>query len=435
MNQEIKQKAEYCLHCVHKPCMQACPLHNNIPEFIEQIKNNNIEEAYNVLSETTIFEPICGRICPHQFQCEGNCVRGIKGESIHIGELEAYVGDWMLEQGGADCIRTTTRKKIAIIGSGPAGIACAYTLAQKGCKVTIYEKHEKVGGLLRHGIPEFRLPREILEKWLDKVVFSQGIKVKTNKELGKNITIGELKAKYDAIVMSVGANVSNKMNIPGEGDNNVLGANELLEYKEFPNFKNTKVGIIGGGNVAIDAARTIQRQGANEVTIIYRRSEEEMPATRKEIDEAKTEGVEFLFQTNVLKIIANNDAKTDENDVWNNACFQGGCNPPLQLLQIECVQTELIQKEGEARKYPINIEGSNYLLDLDYVVMAIGAHPNQALIEKLPIETTPRGYIKVDENYRTSDKKIYAIGDLIGTKATVAWAAKSGFECAKKILE
>ena len=407
MNEEIKQKAEYCLHCMHKPCMQACPLHNNIPDFIEQIKNDNVEEAYNILSETTIFEPICGRICPHQFQCEGSCVRGIKGESVHIGELEAYVGDWAIRNIPMTAMEEYAHRKVAIVGSGPAGIACAYALAQKGCQVTIYEKHEKIGGLLRYGIPEFRLPTEVLDKWLDKVVYAPGIKVKTNKTLGKEIAIGELKAKYDAVVLSVGANVSNRMGIPGENEIHVLGANELLEYKKFPDVNNKKVGIIGGGNVALDAARTIQRQGAKEVTIIYRRSEEEMPATKKEIEEAKKEGVQFLFQTNVVTI---------ENK------------------QIECIQTELVQKEGETRKYPVNVEGSNYKLAMDYVVMAIGSHANQELIEQLHVETTPRGYIKVDENYRTSDKKIYAIGDMIGTKATVAWAARSGFECAKKIM-
>ena len=408
MNQEIKQKAAYCLHCAHKPCMQACPLHNNIPDFIGQIKNENIEEAYNILSETTIFEPICGRICPHQFQCEGSCVRGIKGESVAIGNLETYVGDWALKNIPANTNNNSTNKKIAIIGSGPAGIACAYFLAQRGCSVTIFEKREKLGGLLRYGIPEFRLSEELLDQWLDKVVYQQGIKVKTNKTLGKEVTLGELKAKYDAIILGFGSNISNKMNIPGEDQNNVLGGNELLEYQNFSEVKGKRVGVVGGGDVSLDVARTLQRLGAEEVTIIYRRSEQEMPAQKKEVEAAKQEGIQFLFKTNVLKVQDN---------------------------QIECIKTELIQKEEGARKYPVNIEGSNYNIDMDYVIMAVGSHPNQQLIDQLHLETTSKGYIKVDENYRTSDKKIYAIGDLIGTKATVAWAARSGFECAKKIME
>ena len=217
----------------------------------------------------------------------------------------------------------------------------------------------------------------------------------------------QLKEKYEAIVLSFGANVSNKMNIPGEELDFVLGGNELLEYKKMPDFKDKKVAVIGGGNVAMDTSRTIKKMGAKDVYVIYRRAEEQMPSERKEIESAKNEGIEFIFQTNILKILKSN--------------------------QIECIKTELVEKQGETRKVPVNIEGSNYLMDIDYVVMAVGAKPNEKVIKKLNLETTKWGCIKVDENYKTSDSKIYAVGDLIGTKKTVAWAARSGFECAKII--
>lgn len=405
--EKIKEKAEYCLHCKTKPCRSGCPLQNNIPDFIEQIKNDNFEEAYKILSETTIFESICGRICPHSSQCEGNCIRGIKGESVHIGELESFIGDYILEnENNINKKIEENSRKIAIIGSGPAGIACAYSLRKEGYKVTIYEKHEKLGGLLRYGIPEFRLSKEILDKWIDKVIYKQGIKVYTNIELGKDVTVQELKGKYDNIILAFGANISNKMNILGEENKNVLGANELLEYQNYPDFKDKIVTVNGGGNVAMDIARTINKLGAKKVIVVYRRSEQEMPAEKKEIEAAKIEGVELLFQTNILQIEKN---------------------------RIECIKTELVAKEGETRKYPVNIKDSNYWFDIDYLIMAIGAKTDSKVIEHLNLETTKWGYIKVDENYRTSDKKIYAIGDLIGTKQTVAWAARSGFECAKKI--
>lgn len=410
--QEIKEKAAYCLHCKVKPCQKGCPLQNNIPDFIEKIKEEDYVGAQEVLSETTIFEPICGRICPHKSQCEGSCIRGIKGESVQIGELEAFLGDKILEENIDFNDVPTNNRRIAIIGSGPAGIACSYYLSTRGFSVDIYEKHSKLGGLLRYGIPEFRLPKKILDKWLEKCILNKNVKAITNKELGKDITLEELKNNYEAIILAFGANISNKMNIPGEELDFVFGGNELLEYRKMPDFKNKKVAVIGGGNVAMDSVREIKRLGAKEVTIIYRRSEKEMPAEIKEIEAAKEEGVNFLFQTNILNISSQN----------NNS-------------QIECIKTELVERPGEIRKVPVNIEGSNYLMDIDYVVMAVGSHPNTEVVDKLKLETTNWGYIKVDENYKTSDDKIYAVGDLIGTKQTVAWAARSGFECAKKIIE
>lgn len=432
--EEIKKKATYCLHCKIKPCQKGCPLQNNIPNFIEKVKEEDYVGAQEVLSETTIFEPICGRICPHKSQCEGSCIRGIKGESVQIGELEAFLGDKILEENIDFNDVPTNNRRIAIIGSGPAGIACSYYLSTRGFCVDIYEKHSKLGGLLRYGIPEFRLPKKILDKWLEKCILNKNVKAITNKELGKDITLEKLKNNYEAIILAFGANISNKMNIPGEELDFVFGGNELLEYRKMPDFKNKKVAVIGGGNVAMDSVREIKRLGAKEVTIIYRRSEKEMPAERKEIEAAKEEGVNFLFQTNIIRIIngktvgALSQRNTQEN-LPNYALNNNGC------CQIECIKTELVERPGETRKSSVNIEGSNYLMDIDYVVMAVGSHPNIEVVDKLKLETTNWGYIKVDENYKTSDDKIYAVGDLIGTKQTVAWAARSGFECAKKIIE
>lgn len=322
-------------------------------------------------------------------------------------------------------------KKVAVIGSGPAGIAAAYYLSVRGYEVTLYEKHSKLGGLLRYGIPDFRLPKEILDNWLEKIILNANIKVEINKQLGKEITLQELKKYYDSIILAFGANISNSMNIPGEQNDNVIGGNELLEYRKFPDFTYKKVAVIGGGNVAIDAARTIKKLDAKNVYIIYRRAEEQMPAERKEIEAAKKEGIEFIFQTNVLKIV-NKDELTNINLKRKK---QSVGNDALVVPKIECIKTELVQKEGEIRKSPINIEGTNYFMDIDYVIMAVGSHPNEKLVNHLELETTKWGYIQVNENYQTSDEKIYAVGDLIGTKQTVAWAARSGFECAKKIVE
>lgn len=405
----IKKQAEYCLNCKTKPCKNGCPLQNNIPDFINHIKEEKYEEAFKVLNETTIFEVICGRICPQKSQCEGSCVRGIKSESVHIGELETFVGDYALKNINVEQAKSEdASKRIAIIGSGPSGLACSYYLSSRGFKVDIYEKHSELGGLLRYGIPEFRLEKDILDKWLEKYILNKNVTVFNNIELGKDIMLDKLEKDYDAVVLAFGANVSNKMNIEGEEKEIVLGGNELLEYRDMPDFKNKKVVIIGGGNVAMDASRTIKELGAEKVTVVYRRAEKQMPAEEKEINSAKKEGIEFLFLTNMIKVLDN---------------------------RIECVKTELIKKEGETREYPIDIEGSNFYIDVDYVVLAVGSSADKKIVDKLGLEVTKWGHIKVDENYKTSKEKIYAIGDLVGTKQTVAWAAKSGFECAKQICK
>lgn len=411
--EEIVKKAEHCLGCKVKMCQKGCPLGNDITEFIRYVKEEKYKEAYEVLSNTTILQPICGRICPHKSQCEGSCVRGIKGESVSIGDLESYIGDLAIENNYkiSKFTNELKNKKVAVIGGGPAGLSCAAHLARNGYKVIIYEKYDKLGGILRHGIPDFRLDKNILDKQIERIL-SLGIETKYNQTLGKNITIQELENEYDAVFLAFGANISSKMGIVGENIEGVYGGNELLETSNHPDYTGKVVSVIGGGNVAMDTARTIKRLGAKSVKVIYRRAEAQMPAEKKEIEDAKCEGIDFLFQNNVVKIIG--DKKVEK---------------------IECIKTELVKKEGETREVPVDIEGSNYIIDMDYVVMAVGSKPEKNIVESLGLKITNRGNIEIDEKYMTSRKKIFAGGDLSGEKATVAWASRSGREAANGIMK
>ena len=416
MDEEIKKYAEYCLNCPVKPCSnKGCPLNNDIPAFIKQVKEGNVKEAYKILSKTTVLGSVCGRICPHMKQCEGSCVRGIKGEPVNIGELEAYVFDEAIKNSWYKEMEKTNElegKNMAIVGGGPAGLTCANFLARKGAHVVIYEKYNELGGILAHGIPEFRLNREVLKETI-KSILNEGIldiTVEYGQELGRNLKLVDLENKYDAVFLSFGANIPTRMNIEGEDLEGVFGGNYLLENGKHPSYIGKKVAIIGGGNVAMDCARTIKRLGAEKVIVIYRRAEKQMPAETKEIEEAKQEGIEFLFQNNIIKILGKD-----------------------KVEKIECIKTQLVKKEGETREVPVNIENSNYELKIDYVVMAVGSSPEKEIANSLGLELNKWGYINIDENNRTSKEKIYAGGDLAGDKGTVAWAARAGRNVAEAI--
>ena len=432
MNDNIKKYTEYCLNCPVKPCsVKGCPLNNNIPTFIKLAKEENLKEAYKVLSETTVLPAICGRICPHEKQCQGKCVRGIKGEPVSIGKIEAYIADealknenslketWQEEMGKLykeenkiSCEEEIKNiNKVAVVGSGPSGLTCAAFLRKYGIAVTIFEKHNSLGGILRRGIPEFRLEKDILDKTIAQIL-NLGIEVKYGMELGKNLSLADLIKEYDAVYLSIGANVPTGMKIPGEELNGVYGANTLLEIGNHPDYTNKNVAVIGGGNVAMDAARTINRMGANSVKVIYRRAEEQMPAERKEIADAKEEGIEFLFQTNIKKVLGKE-----------------------RVEKIECIKMDLVQKEGETRLSPVEIPNSNYEIPIDYVIMAVGAKTEEENLKKENIELTERKYVKINENYETSIDKVFAGGDLVGSTATVAWAARDGRNAAEKIRD
>lgn len=407
--EEIEMR-EYCLNCKIKPCSnQGCPLNNNIPTFI---KETDYKKAFEILSQTTVLPAICGRICPHEKQCQGSCVRGIKQSPVKIGKIESIIGEKSIKENykiPTDRKENLKTKRVAIVGGGSAGLTCAAFLARKGLQVTIYEKHNELGGILSHGIPEFRLPKETVEKTIDKIL-ELGINVEYNKELGKNISVEELSKKYDAVFISIGANIPAKMGIEGENLNGVYGGNDLLEYNKHPDYSGKNVAIIGGGNVAMDCARTIVRMGAKKVYVIYRRAKEQMPAEIKEIESAENEGIEFIYQTNIIKIIGKS-----------------------RVEKIECVKTELVKIEGQNRLSPVNIEGSNFILPMDYVVMATGSKPEKNAIKEL--EKNKWNYIKVNENMQTSIKNVYAGGDIVGEKQTVAWAARSGRDAAENILK
>ena len=410
---KLLEKANMCAHCVTKPCQVGCSFNNDITAFIEDIKDKNYRHAYEILCQTTVLPAICGRVCPYDKQCQGACVKRVSYQAVPIGELEAFIGDMSIEQEWKIREKNIPKKsfKVAVVGSGPAGLTCAAFLAKNGITPVIYEKHNYLGGILYHGIPDFRLPKSILKKSIDKIL-DLGVEVKLNQELGKDIMLEDLEKEYDAVFLGIGGNVSLMMQIPNENLEGVYGGNELLENKNYSDYHGKTVIVSGGGNVAMDVSRTVKRLGAKHVYVIYRRGEKEMPATKSEIDDAKRDGVEFLFQHNILSI--DGDTKVEG---------------------VEVIKTELVQKEGESRLSPVNIKGSNYHILCDSVIMAIGSKVEEKVVSKLGLERNLRGKVKIDQDGRTSREKVFAGGDLTNTPSTVAFAGRSGRDAAYAILE
>ncbi len=402
---EVEIAARKCMNCVTKPCQIGCPLNIDIPEFIKDFRNGNYEEAFKVLCKSTVLPSVCGRICPVDKQCQGSCAKKVSYDPVEIGKIESYIGDLALKNEWSLPKKTKKNGKVAVIGSGPSGLTCAAFLAENGYQVTIYEKHDYLGGLLYHGIPKFRLDRELVQKMI-KQILDLGINVKTNVSLGKDISLEELEKEYDAVFLGLGANLSKMMGLKGETLRGVYGANELLENLVHPDYTGRNVVVIGGGGVSIDMARTAIRMGAKEVGVIYRRSRNEMSAEMDDIKQAKKEKIKFLFQTNVI-----------------------GINGEEEVKSIECVKTSL-----DKDKKAINVEGSNFTIDTDYVIMAVGSRADSDLLEKLKLDVKENGYLMVNTNNQTSNPKIFAAGDLTGAKSTVAWACRNGRDTAYSIM-
>ncbi len=426
--EEAQAEASRCLNCKNAQCMKGCPVSIDIPGFIQQIKEGNIEEAYNIISKSSALPAVCGRVCPQETQCEGKCIRGIKGEAVSIGKLERFVADYAMEH-GLKPKRTAEPNgiKVAVIGSGPSGLTCAGDLAKLGYDVTIFEALHQAGGVLVYGIPEFRLPKErVVAKEIENVK-ALGVKIETNVVVGRSVTIDELLEKegFRAVFIGSGAGLPSFMNIPGETLNGVFSANEYLtrsnlmksfrEDSPTPIMKSHVVAVVGGGNVAMDAARTALRLGA-EVHIVYRRGEEELPARVEEVHHAKEEGIIFDLLTNPVEILG------DEKG-W--------------VKGIRCVKMELGEPDESGRRSPQAVEGSEFDIDVDTVIMSLGTSPNPLIsMTTKGLDTNKRKCIVAEENTgKTTREGVYAGGDAVTGAATVILAMGAGKEAAKAIDE
>ncbi|HHW30311.1 MAG TPA: NADPH-dependent glutamate synthase [Clostridiaceae bacterium] len=426
-----REEAQRCLQCKHKPCISGCPVNVKIPEFIKFIAEGDFEQAYQKIKETNNLPAICGRVCPQETQCELLCVRGKKGEPVGIGRLERFAADWHMEnmknnEAEMDNIEKNG-KKVAVIGSGPAGLTCAADLAKLGYDVTIFEAFHTPGGVLMYGIPEFRLPKELVQKEIDYVK-NLGVEIKTNMVIGKIFSLDELMQEgYEAIFIGTGAGLPSFMNIPGENLNGVYSANEfltrvnLMKAYKFPEYDTpVKIGknvaVIGGGNVAMDAARSAKRLGAENVYIVYRRSEAEMPARLEEVHHAKEEGIEFKLLTNPTRILGNKDG------------FVEG---------IECIEMELGEPDSSGRRRPMPKPGSEKIIEVDTVIIAIGQTPNPLIKSTTPDLDTHKwgGIIADEETGATSKAGVFAGGDAVTGAATVILAMGAGKKAAKAIDE
>ncbi len=425
--EEAMQEAQRCLNCKNARCVKGCPVSINIPAFVSEVKAGNIEKAAEIIAESSALPAVCGRVCPQENQCEGQCVRGIKGDAVSIGKLERFVADWAKENNIVPEVKAEKNgKKVAVIGSGPAGLTCAGDLAKAGYDVTIFEALHEAGGVLVYGIPEFRLPKEAVVKHEVENVKKLGVKIETNVVVGKGTTIDELMEEegFQAVFIGSGAGLPKFMGIHGENANGVFSANEYLTrnnlMKAFRDDYDTpiaagkKVAVVGGGNVAMDAARTALRLGA-EVHIVYRRSEEELPARKEEVHHAKEEGVIFDLLTNPVEILV------DENG-W--------------VKGMKCVKMELGEADASGRRRPVPIEGSEFDMELDTVIMSLGTSPNPLISSTTEgLETNKWKCILADENGKTTKEGVYAGGDAVTGAATVILAMEAGKVGAKSIDE
>ncbi|MCQ2479153.1 MAG: NADPH-dependent glutamate synthase [Clostridia bacterium] len=428
-------EAMRCLNCKNHPCVAGCPVNIHIPAFIEKIREGDFEGAYKIITKTSSLPAVCGRVCPQETQCESKCVRGIKGEPVGIGRLERFVADW--HNAHSDEIPETAEPnghKVAVVGSGPSGLTCAGDLAKKGYSVTVFEALHKAGGVLVYGIPEFRLPKTIVQKEIDTLK-AMGVRFETNMIIGKTLTVDELfDMGYEAVFIGSGAGLPMFMGIPGESCKGVYSANEFLTrsnlmkaYKDdsaTPIMKGGKVAVVGGGNVAMDAARTALRLGAEKVYIVYRRSLEELPARKEEVEHAMEEGVEFRLLCNPLEIHGYKNPE-DPRDPKNG--FVTG---------MRCIKMELGEPDERGRRRPVPVEGSEFDIDVDCVIISIGTSPNPLIKSTTAgLETNKRGGIIVTENGETTKANVYAGGDAVTGAATVISAMGAGKIAAKAIDE
>ena len=425
--EEAMAEATRCLNCKNPMCVQGCPVSINIPGFVQELKEGNIEGAYQVISLSSALPAVCGRVCPQERQCEGKCVRGVKGEALSIGKMERFVADWARENNVKPTPATEKKgKKVAVIGSGPSGLTCAGDLAKAGYDVTIYEALHKAGGVLVYGIPEFRLPKEkVVEKEIENIK-GLGVDIETDVIVGKSITIDELLGDegFDAVYIGSGAGLPRFMGIPGENANGVFSANEYLtrsnlmkayqDDSKTPIMKSKKVAVVGGGNVAMDAARTALRLGA-EVHIVYRRGESELPARAEEVHHAKEEGIQFDLLTNPIEIL-------EDDKGW--------------VSGIKCIRMELGEPDASGRRKPVEVAGSEFTIDVDTVIMALGTSPNPLISSTTTgLDTDKKKCIVADEVGKTSRDCVYAGGDAVTGAATVILAMGAGKTAAKAIDE
>ncbi len=418
-----RDEASRCLRCAAAPCMKGCPVGVRIPEFLAKVREGKIEEAGEIIKSTNSLPSVCGRVCPQENQCEKMCVRARIDGAVSIGGVERFVGDYMLSVPAKNAAPKSIGKRVAVVGSGPSGLTCASQLAAAGVEVTVYEAFHKTGGVLVYGIPEFRLPKSLVGKEVDKIA-EQGVKFVTNAVIGKTITVPELLAEYDAVFIGSGAGLPMFMGIPGENLNGVFSANEFLTrvnlmgaYREnaiTPVQKGRRVAVVGAGNVAMDAARTALRLGAESVTVVYRRGREEMPARGEEIRHAEQEGIRFELLTNPVEMLGE-DGKVNA---------------------LKCIRMELGEPDASGRRSPKPIEGSEFILPADTVIVSLGTSPNPLIKDSFPeLKTERKGVLVVDDDMMTSVDGVYAGGDAVTGAATVILAMGAGRKAAKAILD